>query len=107
MQALDNYRSIAILLQLSNKRLLIDSFGQHLAASLDLKSTVCWISTNPEVFGYKLHDNIKANPFTKEPNYQNAQYQPFGLSEGIHNIPYNDLTDIFDTNKIIESINNQ
>ena len=35
MQALDGYRSIAILLQLSNKRLLIDSFAQHLAASLN------------------------------------------------------------------------
>ena len=95
MQALDNYRSIAILLQLSNKRLLIDSFGQHLAASLNLKSTVCWINTKPEIFGYKLHDNIKANPFTKEPNYQNSHYQPFGLSENIHNIPYNNLNEIF------------
>ena len=107
MQALDNYRSIAILLQLSNKRLLMDSFGQHLAAALNLKSTVCWISTKPEIFGYKLHDNIKANPFTKEPNYQNTQYNPFNLSEDIHNIPYNNLNEIFDTNKIIESINNQ
>jgi ADP-heptose:LPS heptosyltransferase len=107
MQALDNYRSIAILLQLSNKRLLIDSFGQHLAASLDLKSTVCWISTKPEIFGYKLHDNIKANPFTKELNLQNTQYQLFGLSEGINTIPYNDLKEVFNTDKIIESINNQ
>ena len=29
LQALDGFRSIAILLQLSKKRLLIDSFGQH------------------------------------------------------------------------------
>ena len=107
MQALDGFRSIAILLQLSKKRLLIDSFGQHLSAALDLKSTVCWISTKPEIFGYKLHDNIKANPFTKEPNYQNAPYQPFGLSEDISTIPYNDLNEVFDTNKIITSINNQ
>ena len=34
-------------------------------------------------------------------------YQAFGLSQDIHSIPYNDLTDIFNTNKIIESINNQ
>ncbi len=107
MQALDGFRSIAILLQLSNKRLLIDSFAQHMAASLNLKSTVCWIGTKPEVFGYRLHDNIKANSFTKEPNLTSAAYNPFGLSENIHNIPYVDLKEIFNTNKIIKSINNQ
>ena len=107
MQALDGYRSIAILLQLSNKRLLMDSFSQHLAAALDKKSTVCWISTKSEIFGYKIHDNINANPFTKEPPLHEAAYQPFALSQDIHSIPYNDLREIFDTNKIIESINKQ
>ena len=107
MQALDGYRSIAILLQLSDKRLLIDSFAQHLASALNKKSTVCWISTKPEIFGYKLHDNIKANSFTKDPILHEAGYQPFHLSQDIHTIPYNDLSDIFNTNKIISSINNQ
>ena len=107
MQALDGYRSIAILLQLSNKRLLMDSFSQHLAAALDKKSTVCWISTKPEIFGYKMHGNIKANPFTKEPSLHEAAYQPFSLSQDIHSIPYNDLKEIFNKNKIIESINQQ
>ena len=107
MQALDGFRSIAILLQLSSKRLLIDSFSQHLAASLNLKSTVCWVSTKPEIFGYKIHDNINANPFTKEPSLHEAAYQPFALSQDIHSIPYNDLREVFDTNKIIESINKQ
>ena len=107
MQALDGFRSIAILLQLSSKRLLMDSFGQHMAAALNKKSTVCWSITKPEVFGYKLHDNIKANPFTKEPNLVSAIYNPFGLSEDISTIPYNDLNEIFNTNKIIESIDKQ
>jgi ADP-heptose:LPS heptosyltransferase len=107
MQALDGYRSIAILLQLSDKRLLIDSFAQHLASALNKKSTVCWISTKPETFGYKLHDNIRANAFTKEPTLTQAVYEPFGLSEDISSIPYNDLMEIFDTNKIITSINKQ
>jgi hypothetical protein len=43
MHALDGFRSIAILLQLADKRLLIDSFAQHMAAALNVKSTVCWI----------------------------------------------------------------
>ena len=106
-QALDNYRSIAVLFYLSKKRLLIDSFSQHLAASLNLKSTVCWVTTKPEIFGYKLHDNIKANPFTKEPLIQDKAYQAFELSENIHTVPYNNLREIFDINKIIESVNNQ
>ena len=107
LHALDNHRSIAILLQISKKRLLIDSFSQHLSAALNLKSTVCWITTKPEIFGYKLHDNIKSEIFTKEPILDNATYNPFALTEEIHSIPYNDLSEIFDTQKIISSINNQ
>ena len=106
-QALDNYRSIAVLFYLSKKRLLIDSFSQHLAASLNLKSTVCWVATKPEIFGYEMHDNIKANSFTKEPVIKDKAYQPFELSENIHSIPYNNLKEIFNINHIIESINNQ
>ena len=107
LQALDGFRSIAILLQIADKRLLIDSFTQHLAAALNKKSTVCWISTKPEIFGYKHNINIKSNPFTKEPNLVSAIYNPFNLSQDISSIPYNNLNEIFDTNKIIESINKQ
>lgn len=107
LQALDGFRSIAILLQIANKRLLIDSFAQHLSAALNKKSTVCWISTKPEIFGYKHNINIKSNPFTKEPNLVSAIYNPFNLSQDISSIPYNNLNEIFDTNKIIESINKQ
>ena len=107
MQALDGFRSIAILLQLSKKRLLIDSFGQHLSASLGIKSTVCWVTTKPKVFGYSLHDNIVSNPFTKEPQIQNSIYSPFNLAQDISSIPYNDLKEVFNVEKIIESINKQ
>ncbi len=106
MQALDGFRSIAILLQMSSKRLLIDSFSQHLAAAMNVKSTVCWVTTKPTVFGYKLHDNIQANLFTKEPQIQNSVYQPFNLAQDIHSIPYNNLNEVFDVNKIITSLNN-
>lgn len=107
LHALDGFRSIAILLQLSSKRLLIDSFGQHLAAAIGKKSTVCWVTTKPKVFGYKLHNNIQANAFTKEPQLQNSVYQPFNLAQDISSIPYNDLREVFDVNKIIKSIDNQ
>jgi ADP-heptose:LPS heptosyltransferase len=107
LHALDGFRSIAILLQLSKKRLLIDSFGQHLAAAMGVKSTVCWVTTKPKVFGYKLHDNIQANDFTKNPQIQNSIYQPFNLTQDVSSIPYNDLREVFDINKIVESINKQ
>ena len=107
LQALDGFRSIAILLQIANKRLLIDSFAQHLSAALNKKSTVCWISTKPEIFGYKHNINLNSNPFTKEPNLTSAVYNPFNLAQDISSIPYNNLNEIFDTNKIIESINKQ
>tara|TARA_Y100000385_G_scaffold262386_1_gene293963 strand:- start:542 stop:1417 length:876 start_codon:yes stop_codon:yes gene_type:complete len=107
MQALDGFRSIAILLQLSKKSLLIDSFGQHLASAIGVKSTVCWVTTKPKMFGYKLHHNVLAEPFTKKPQLQNSAYQPFNLAQDISSIPYNDLNEVFDTNKIIESINKQ
>ena len=107
LHALDGFRSIAILLQLSKKRLLIDSFSQHLAAAMGMKSTVCWVTTKPKVFGYKLHDNILANPFTKQPQIQNSVYQPFNLAQDISSIPYNDLKEVFNVNKIVESINKQ
>ena len=107
LSALDGFRSIAILLQLSKKSLLIDSFGQHLAAAMNVKSTVCWVTTKPQVFGYNLHDNILANPFTKEPQIQNSVYQPFNLSQDISSIPYNDLKEVFNINKIVKSIDKQ
>tara|TARA_R100000541_G_scaffold14890_1_gene24285 strand:+ start:842 stop:1717 length:876 start_codon:yes stop_codon:yes gene_type:complete len=105
LQALDGYRSIAILLQMSDKRLLIDSFTQHMAAALNLKSTVCWVTTKPEIFGYKMHDNILAEPYTKELDYTSKIYNPTFLSENIHSIPYNDLNEIFDIDKITSSLN--
>jgi len=107
LQALDGYRSIAILLQKSSKRLLIDSFSQHMARALNLKSTVCWVDTKPEIFGYNFHNNIKANPYTKDIPLHNVSYTPFSLVEEIKTLPYNDLNEIFDINKITSSLNKQ
>lgn len=104
LHALDGFRSIAILLQLADKRLLIDSFAQHLAAAYQLPSTVCWVTTKPEVFGYELHTNIKAKPFTMKVDYPNNLYQPFNLAQDITTCPYRSTNDIFNANKIIQSL---
>jgi ADP-heptose:LPS heptosyltransferase len=104
LQALDTFRSIAVLLSLSKKRLLIDSSAMHIASALNLPSTVAWVGTNPNVFGYEIHKNILANKHTRETNFQHPHYQKHLLYQDISTIPYNDLSEVFDINKIINSL---
>jgi hypothetical protein len=49
------------LIKSSQKRLLIDSCLQHASAALNSSSVVLWVATNPQLFGYSNHINIKAN----------------------------------------------
>jgi len=102
--ALDNWRSIAIMLTLSTKRLLIDSSSMHIATALNLPSVVGWIGTNPKVFGYDLHTNIIANEPTKEMNFESNSYTKYQLFEDIATMPYNNFDEIFDTQQIINSL---
>jgi ADP-heptose:LPS heptosyltransferase len=102
--ALDNWRSIAIMLTLSVKRLLIDSSSMHIATALNLPSVVGWIGTNPMVFGYDLHTNIRANEPTKEVNVESNSYTKHLLYEDIATLPYNDFSEIFDTQRIINAL---
>jgi ADP-heptose:LPS heptosyltransferase len=104
MGALDSWRSIAIMLTLSAKRLLIDSSSMHIATALNLPSVVGWIGTNPKVFGYDMHDNIVANEPTKEVNIERNSYTKYLLYEDISTLPYNNFSEIFDTQKIINAL---
>ena len=56
---MDNMELLSLLL-FSEKRVLIDSCLQHASAALGKKSTVLWVGTSPNVFGYSLHDNVVA-----------------------------------------------
>lgn len=100
----DNFRALAVLIELSEKRLLIDSFGQHAAAALNKPSTVCWIVNSPTVFGYTLHDNILANAQTKKSELRNSFLQKYNISGDLLEFPYYNEEEIFDVNKIIESL---
>ena len=102
--ALDNFRSIAILLMMSEKRLLIDSSAMHIATSLNLPSVVTWAGTSPKVFGYDMHTNILANEPTKPLDLNHSYYQKLPLFEDISKVPYNDLNEIFNVNQIIENL---
>jgi len=105
LQALDGFRSIAILLSIAKKRLLIDSSAMHIATALNLPSTVTWVGTNPKVFGYEMHNNITANKPTRQHNFEHSYYQKHLLFEDISTIPYNDLNEIFNIAQIIKSLN--
>lgn len=65
-------RTLMLLNTVAEKRFLIDSCLQHAAAALDLPSTVAWIGTHPEVFGYDLHTNIK--PAVEPDEEKNTAY---------------------------------
>jgi hypothetical protein len=100
----DSFRALCILLAMSSKRLLIDSFAQHAAAALQLPSTVCWVGNKPEVFGYSLHDNIVANEFTTKPELKNAYLSRFNIAGDLIEFPYYSEDEIFNVDTIIESL---
>ena len=101
---MDSFRSLCVLTALSSKRLFMDSCSQHTAAAMGLSSTVCWIGTNPDVFGYEIHDNIKSNPFTNKPELKNSYLQKFNIIGDLLEFPYNNESEIFDVEKIISSL---
>lgn len=103
----DTFRALVVLVSLSKKRLFIDSVGQHIAAALDMPSTVCWVVNKPEVFGYKIHDNIVCNPFTKKPELRNAYLQKFNIGGDLLEFPYNTEYEVFNSMDIINSIKKQ
>jgi ADP-heptose:LPS heptosyltransferase len=104
LQALDSFRSIAVALSLSQKRLLIDSSSLHIATALNLPSVVAWIGTNPKVFGYEMHNNILANQPTRTVDLNHSNYQKYLLFQDISTIPYNDLNEVFDKKLIINAL---
>jgi hypothetical protein len=90
------------LLLFSEKRILIDSCLQHASSALGLKSTVLWVSTSPDLFGYPIHDNIKAEipEGVKLPDSYLFDYNFHGLN---HECPLTDLN-IFDIHSIIATL---
>jgi len=97
-------RHIFAISLLSQKRLLIDSFMQHVTAALNLPSVACWIVNSPTLFGYDIHTHIKANPFTVKPELRNAYINEFNIGGDEVEFPYDNESEIFDTSKIIAAL---
>ena len=96
------------LLELTDKRLLIDSSLQHGAAAFGLPSTVLWNATSSVIFGHKLHDNIqaKAKPTKSLPGSYLFDYQ-FDGNENEFPYEEDDLKDLYNVDQIIASVEAQ
>ena len=100
----DNFRALLVLIQLSEKRLFMDSFGQHAAAALNKPSTVLWVVNKPNVFGYDMHSNIVANPETRKPELKGAYLSKYNIGGDFIEFPYNTESEIFTVADVINSI---
>jgi ADP-heptose:LPS heptosyltransferase len=96
------------LIDLSDKRLLIDSSLQHAAIAFNKPSTVLWNATSSVIFGHDLHDNIQAKekPQKSLPGSYLFDYQ-FDANE--NEFPYedDDLKDLYSIDQIIDSLERQ
>jgi ADP-heptose:LPS heptosyltransferase len=99
------FRELYAVFPLSTKRLFIDSFAMHVAAALDLPSTVLWIGNSPKVFGYPENINILPNANVIN-NLDKFTYLQDDISGMVQQFPY-DTVNLFDINKIIEAVNKQ
>lgn len=90
------------------KRLLIDSSMQHMAAAQGLRSTVLWNATSSTLFGYDMHDNIHAKEKPKK-NMPNSYLFDFAFDGAEGEFPYSesDLKDLYNIDQIIASLEKQ
>lgn len=84
-------RAVIGLLPYVSGVIAIDSFLQHAAASLGVKSLVLWGGTSPKRLGYELHTNLRRNvcntPECHRPNSYAFDIQPNGM---MWDCPYSD-----------------
>ncbi|MBS1586694.1 MAG: FkbM family methyltransferase [Bacteroidetes bacterium] len=99
-----DFRALAVLIQLSSKRLFMDSFAQHAAAALGKPSVVCWIGNKPEQFGYDMHSNILANEPTIKPELRYSVYSRYNIGGNPTEFPYHSEEEVFDADRIIAAL---
>ena len=96
------------LLELTDKRLLIDSSLQHGAAAFGLPSTVLWNATSSVIFGHKLHTNIQAKEKPQK-SLPGSVYFDYQFDGNENEFPYEeeDLKDLYNIDEIIASLEAQ
>ena len=106
VDAVGSKRTFLSILLKSEKRLLIDSCLQHAAAAFNLPSTVCWIGTSPDVFGYEMHKNILPSKEKKKPcggSMVDSLFFDHDFNGPEYEFPYDNF-DIFDLQAVYDSI---
>ena len=93
-QKMSNIELFAII-GVAKKLVLIDSCLQHAAAAFNIKATVLWIGTNPTVFGYNLHNNIKAQIPNRANQLIGSYLFDYQFENNTHECPYIDVKDFF------------
>jgi len=98
-----NLRQSLVVLAMSKKRLLIDSVYQHAAAAMNLPSTILWVMTEQQKFGYQMHTNIQSNvPLLKNMDRLDSMFK--GLWNSTDACPFAANQKIFNTKQIIEAL---
>ena len=91
------------MIRFADRCLFVDSSFQHAAAAMGKPSTVVWVATQPEVFGYDIHTNIKA-PVEFPKGTIDSYLYDYNFTGAIHECPYDDVSQMFDVNGIVGSL---
>ena len=99
-----DFRALAVLINMSSKRLLIDSFAQHTAKALGKNSVVTWIGNVPKQFGYENNINIIAKEENGSAELKNAVFSKYQINGDLLDFPFKSEEDIFDVEDIIKAL---
>tara|TARA_S200002703_G_scaffold141348_1_gene133161 strand:+ start:13899 stop:14933 length:1035 start_codon:yes stop_codon:yes gene_type:complete len=91
------------MIQIADRCLFVDSSFQHAAAAMKKSATVVWVGTQPELFGYDLHTNIKAPVQFPEGTIDSYLYD-YNFTGAGHECPYQDVNQMFDVDSILKSL---
>ena len=91
------------LLRYADRCLFVDSSFQHAAAAIGKSATVVWIGSQPEVFGYDMHTNFKP-PVEFPQGTIDSFLHDYNFTGAIHECPYDDISQMFDVNGIVNSL---
>jgi len=81
-------REIFLLLSQCKTALTIDSVTQHVMATFQKPSLVCWVGNSPIVYGYSMHTNVMSNLEFKHGNLE-SYLDPYPLQTQGHQCPHN------------------
>ena len=98
-----SFGELVSLVGISDKRFLIDSSIQHIAAAIGKPSIVVWNVTSPKLFGYNTHDNI-ISPVDYGDGHRKSYLFDYEIAGIPAECPVSNYMDMFDMDQILDSI---